>query len=100
MIDVSARITYFREMKGWSEYQLAEMSSIPQSTINSWSRTDSIPSLKSIERLCETFGITIAQFFSEETPIDLTETQRKLLDASNHLDNEQLDKLIAFIEAL
>ena len=100
MIDVSARITYFREQKGWSEYQLAERSSIPQSTINSWSRTSSIPSVHSLERLCDTFGITLSQFFSEDDPQQLTTSQKQLLDAANHLDNDQLGKLITFIDSL
>lgn len=44
MINVLERITNFRVLKGWTEYQLAEKSGLTQSTISSWYRKNMIPS--------------------------------------------------------
>ena len=47
MINVLERITHFRNLKGWTEYQLAEKSGLTQSTISSWYRKNMLPSIPS-----------------------------------------------------
>lgn len=101
MINILEKITYYRNLRGWTEYQLAERAEIPQSTINSWYRKNLIPALPSIDKICKAFDITLSQFFSncDDTP-ELTETQKELLSASCRLDDAQIKKLIAFINML
>ena len=101
MVPVLDRITHDREQKGWSEYQLATESGLTQSTISSWYRKDLLPSIPSLEKICNAFGITLSQFFSEnEEPYVLTDTQRQLLEASTVLTEEQQLALIEFIKTL
>ena len=38
MKDILSTITTYREDRDWTEYQLAERSGLPQSTISSWCR--------------------------------------------------------------
>ena len=38
MKDILTAITELREQRNWTEYQLAERSGLPQSTISSWFR--------------------------------------------------------------
>ena len=49
MKDILSTITEYRENKGWTEYQLAEQSGLPQSTISSWYRKNMIPTVPSLE---------------------------------------------------
>ena len=101
MVPVLDRITFYRNQKGWTEYQLATKSGLTQSTISSWYRKDLVPSIPSLEKICNAFGITLSQFFSEnETPYALTEIQKQLLDASTVLTEEQQLSLIEFIKKL
>ena len=81
MKDILTVITANREARGWTEYQLAERSGLPQSTISSWYRKNMIPTVPSLEKICHAFGITLSQLFAEgESPVSLTESQaRKLL---------------------
>ena len=65
MTDILGIIKKQREARGWSEYQLAERSGLPQSTISSWYKKDMMPSFASLEKICEAFGVTLSQFFSE-----------------------------------
>ena len=51
MKDILAEITRYRESRGWTEYQLAERSGLPQSTISSWYRRKMMPSLPSLEKV-------------------------------------------------
>ena len=65
MKDLLSIITANREERGWTEYQLAERSGLPQSTISSWYRKHLVPTIPSLEKICAAFGITLSQLFSE-----------------------------------
>ena len=101
MINILDRITSYRTKKGWTEYQLAEESGLTQSTISSWYRKNLVPSIPSLEKICQVFGITLAQFFStDETSFSLTPVQRTLLEEAGRLSEEQQLALIAFFKTL
>lgn len=67
-MNVLDRIVEFRTAKGWSEYQLAEESGMTQSTISSWYRRHMTPSIPSLERICDAFGISLSQFLWRVVP--------------------------------
>lgn len=99
--DILTVITQYREARGWTEYQLAERSGLPQSTISSWYRKSMIPSIPSLEKICAAFGITLSQLFAEgDAPVSLTESQRKLLEHWSKLSEEQQAVLLALIEKM
>ena len=101
MINVLDRITYYRKQKNWTEYQLAEKSGLTQSTISSWYRKNVVPSIPSLEKICNAFGITLSQFFStDDDNFSLTSNQKELLKESSHLTEEQLSSLIDFFKTL
>lgn len=101
MIDVLERITYYRKQKGWTEYQLAEESGLTQSTISSWYRKNMIPSIPSLEKICNAYNITLSQFFStDDDNFSLTPLQKELLQEASRLTAEQQDALIHFFKSL
>ena len=65
MTDILGLIRKNREARGWTEYQLAERSGLPQSTISSWYKKGMTPSFSSLEKICEAFGLTLSQFFAD-----------------------------------
>ena len=101
MKDILTTIIRYREARGWTEYRLAEESGLPQSTISSWYRKNMVPTLSSLEKICGAFGITLSQLFAEEeTPVTLTESQKRLLDAWTRLNEEQQNVIFALIEKM
>ena len=101
MKDVLAVITALRQARGWTEYQLAEHSGLPQSTISSWYRKQMVPTLPSLEKICTAFGITLSQLFAEEgDPVELTEEQRCLLGRWSRLNREQQAAVLALIDQI
>lgn len=101
MKDILTTINKYREERGWTEYQLAERSGLPQSTISSWYRKNMVPTVPSLEKICNAFGITLSQLFAEgETPVSLTESQRKLLESWSRLTEEQQAVVFALIEKM
>lgn len=101
MIDVLARITYYRTLKNWTEYQLAEESGLTQSTISSWYRKNMLPTIPSLEKICSAFDISLSQFFStEDDNFSLTPRQKELLKEAGRLTDSQHAALIEFFKTL
>ena len=101
-MDVLKRIIDLREERHWTEYRLAEEAEMTQSTISAWFRKNNLPSIPSLERLCEAFGITLSQFFLEEGEeiSFLTDKQLELIHHAAKLDDEQFDALLTFLKTL
>ena len=98
--DVLNKIQAERQKRGWTEYTLAKNSELSQSTISSWYRKDLEPSLASLERICNGFGITLSQFFSsEEYTSGLSSEQINLLETWEKLSPEQRCALLALLKS-
>ena len=101
MTDILGLIRKNREARGWTEYQLAERSGLPQSTISSWYKKGMTPSFSSLEKICEAFGLTLSQFFADgEDRLALTPAQRTLLDKWSRLTPGQQTSLLALMDAM
>ena len=101
MKEILATITKYREDRGWTEYQLAERSGLPQSTISSWYRKNMIPTVPSLEKICTAFGITLSQLFAEgDTVVSLTASQKKLLDRWSRLSEDQQNAVFLLIDKM
>ncbi len=97
--DILGTITKYRQDRGWTEYQLAERSGLPQSTISSWYRKNMVPTVPSLEKICTAFGITLSQLFAEgEQAVSLTEAQRQLLARWSRLTEDQQAAVFALID--
>lgn len=101
-MDVLNRILQLRTERNWSEYQLAQKADITQSTISTWYRKKTIPSISSIEKICDAFDITMSEFFIQDDSetVELTNTQRRLLHYTERLNSAQLEHLVQFLESL
>lgn len=101
-MNILEKITELREHRNWSEYQLAEKSGLTQSTISSWYRKDMLPSIPSLEKICNAFDISLSQFFLENTTnaICLNEKQIELMKYSSKLNSEQFESLLNFLRTL
>lgn len=101
MKDILSVITVYRESRGWTEYELAERSGLPQSTISSWYRKRMIPTVPSLEKICAAFGITLSQLFAEENAaVSLTDSQKHLLECWSRLSEKQQRALFALMDVM
>lgn len=101
MTDILAVITKHRQERGWTEYQLAERSGLPQSTISSWYRKKMIPTVPSLEKISNAFGITLSQLFAEENEmVSLTNSQKALLEKWAKLSEDQQAVIFALIDKM
>lgn len=103
-MDILGKIVQYRQERNWSEYQLAEKSGLTQSTISSWYRKNMLPTIPSLNKICDAFGITLSQFFLEDNNDDnvtlINDQQRQLLHYASKLDSQQYNALIEFMRLL
>lgn len=60
------------------------------------------PSVASLQRICDAFGITMSQFFAwdQNAVMDLTPQQRQLLQQWSILTPNQQELLLAFLQTI
>lgn len=68
-MDVIQRIDELMKIKGWSDYKLATKSGLSSSTIANIHRRNTIPSIPTLEAICQALGISMSQFFEEDSVI-------------------------------
>ena len=98
MFDVLKRIEELREERNLSVYKLAQLSEIPQSTIATWYQKGHIPPVDKIERICNTFGISLAEFFCFNTENILTDEQVALLNKWSLLSSKEKEAIFYIID--
>lgn len=102
-LDILDKIVKLRKERHWTEYELAERSGLTQSTISTWYRKNMIPSIPSLQKICDAFGISISQFFYDKDcdyTIMLNEKQYELIEVTSRLNTEQFSALLEFLKKL
>lgn len=84
-----------------TKYRLSQLTGISQTALANIISKQSIPTILTLERICDAFGITLAQFFARgsERP-DLTDNQLEILETWDKLDTKEREILITFIRSL
>ncbi|MDY4971197.1 MAG: helix-turn-helix transcriptional regulator [Lachnospiraceae bacterium] len=101
MIDILSKIEQMRLKRNWSEYELSRRSGLPQTTINTWYRKQQIPTLPSLEKLSEAFGITLSELLADDNdPMEITSEDHHLLSHFHSLKPEQQKALLQLLETL
>lgn len=60
---VVQRINELRMNRGLSQNEFAKMIGVSANTVYHWNKSDAMPSLANLERICKELGITVEQFF-------------------------------------
>ncbi|MEG1091798.1 MAG: helix-turn-helix transcriptional regulator [Clostridia bacterium] len=99
-MDAKARIQQLMDERQWTEYRLAIVSGLSQSTVANIFNRNTTPSVATLQSICAGFGITLAQFFSEGELIALTQEQQDMFAAWASLTAPQKDALRQLIEVM
>ena len=99
--EVMDRIKQLCKARSWSYYRLAKASGIPYSTLNTMLHKSYVPTVPSLQKICDGFGITLAQFFSDrDETVFLTEAQKACLERWNALDERSKELVMAYMQGL
>lgn len=95
------RIESIRSKKGISKYKLAKDAKIPYSTLTNMYKKDTMPTLPTLQKICEGLDITMAQFFSDEgSNVELTQNQKELLVLWESLPVNLQARALGYMEGL
>ncbi|MEG1814125.1 MAG: helix-turn-helix transcriptional regulator, partial [Clostridia bacterium] len=73
---------------------------LSQSTVANIFNRNTTPSIATLEAICEGFGITLGQFFSEGELVELLPEQQEMFDVWLALTKEQKAALAQLIRAM
>lgn len=65
-MEIGPRIARFRELAGMSQKKLAELAALDRSHVSKIESGDTSPSLEALVRICESMGVTLAEFFGSD----------------------------------
>lgn len=88
-MDTHTRLRQLLKARGWTKYRLSKACGLSQSTIGNVFRRNTIPSVATLEAICDGFGITLSQFFSVGDMVELTPDTRELFSRWVVLTPEQ-----------
>lgn len=100
-VNILEKLNKLKAQNNWTDYKIAVKSGLSTSTvINIFSR-NTIPRLDTLEAICSAFGLTLAQFFTEdERYVYLSESQFEMFDRWEKLPlakKEAFDLLLKLI---
>lgn len=100
-MDVIKRIDMLMKERNWSDYKLSVASGLSSSTIANIHRRNTVPSISTLESICSAFGITLAQFFTEDSnTVQLNTEQQDLFKQWIALTDNQKELIYQLIKEL
>lgn len=99
--DVIQHIQDLCRERSWTYYRLAKEADIPYSTLNNMINRTNIPTIPTLQKICDAFGITLSDFFQDESEnLQLTIGQKELVELYNRLSLEKKRVLKAYMKGL
>ena len=97
----AARVRELCEKYHVSKYRLAQLTGMSQTAVGNIMKMKSIPTISTLEKICDAFGITLAQFFAGEgMRPDLSKEQREIIETWDELGREERRILLQFVRSL
>ena len=100
-MDAQKRIKQLMEERGWTEYRLAKEAGLSHSTVANMLKRNNALTLPTLEAVCSAFGITLAQFLSDDSDAAaMTEEQRHLFSKWSTLTQEQKEAFLHLLNVI
>ena len=99
--DVMGRIKELCASRSWTYYRLAKEAGIPYSSLSTMLHKAYVPSIPSLIKICNGFGITLSQFFAiEDDAAKLTKKQKVCLEHWDQLDEQSQTLALSYMKGL
>lgn len=97
-MNISARIKFFREQKGYTVNRLANIAGISQSYLRSVELGQKNPTVETLSEICWALDISLKDFFDDDTLASLQKDE--LLREIYRLTPKQRQNLANFLKSL
>ena len=99
MNSVTEKVNHLMNERGWTAYKLEQESGVPAHTIRRWLQSDMYPSIPVLMQVCEAFGMTLAEFFTEGEIFELTGERKEHFDDWLQLSKPQREAVKVMIKS-
>ena len=101
--DILKRIEELLAERKWTLYELANESKLPISSLYNMMNRRSMPRIDTLFFICEALNISMREFFTfdvMDATMQLTDSDRRLIEINHELPSRKRDVLMAYAEAL
>lgn len=88
-MDIHNRLEQLIKERGWSRYRLSKECGLGESTISNMFARNTVPSLSTLESICNGLNISLAEFFSDGKLVELDDELQTLFKLYSTLSPEQ-----------
>lgn len=99
-MDTNERLRQLLEERGITTYKLSQLSGLSNTTLANVFKRNTVPSISTLQAICNGFGITLSQFFAEGEMVELTPELKELFDCWVNLTVEQKTALLNLIKSM
>ena len=93
------RYCKLRDEKGLTDYKVAKLAGIGQSTLSDWKKGRSAPKNEKLKKILDVLGVTMDAFAgSNSTPDALSDNERKLLRLFRSMPSESRIELLSYAQ--
>ncbi len=99
-MDVLARLNELLKQNNWSRYRLAKECGLSEETLTNIFRRGTMPTLGTLQIICDGFRISLSQFFAEDEMVELNDEMKELFDSWKYLTPKQKDAVLQVMKAM
>ncbi len=99
-MDVLTRLNELLKQNNWSRYRLAKECGLSEETLTNIFRRGTMPTLGTLQIICEGFKISLSQFFAEDEMIEMSAEMKELFENWKFLTPKQQDAVLEVIKAM
>ena len=98
-MDVLERLRHLMDERGWTVYRVARESGLSEKTVYNIYSRNTMPSIPTLEAICNAFGITLAQFFADGKLIEMSLDLEEVFENWIVLTPEQKEATLSMMKA-
>lgn len=99
-MNILKKINKMRLEREWSVYRLSLESGVSQSTLTNMFNRETLPSITTLECICNAFGITMSEFFAEDVAKPSAIAESEFVFLYNKMDDESKKSLLMIMRKL
>ena len=99
-MDIKKRLEELIAKRGWTRYRLSKESGVPETTITNIFYRGTVPTIATLEQICDTLGITLSEFFSDGSVVDMTEELERFYSEWLALTPEKREKVLEIMRLM
>ena len=99
-MDIHNKLRQVLDQKGWTRYRLCKECGLSESSLTNIFKRGNIPTIGTLEIICNSMGITLSQFFAENEMIEFSPEIKQFYDEWTFLTKEQKEAVLQIMRLM